>query len=167
MQPLEMPDSHYVSSALGWMELGNRVEALAELAQVSPENQRHPGVLDLRWQLLAADRNWDAAFAIAQELIAVMPDEPTGWLHCAYALRRKREGSVALARDFLEPTADRFPQEAVILFNLACYECQLQQLERARYWLGRALEAGDKKEIRAMALADEDLKALWPELKAE
>jgi tetratricopeptide (TPR) repeat protein len=163
---IEAPDAHHFNAACGWLELGNRAEARAELALISTENQSHPGVLDLNWALFAAEKNWDAAFGFAQQLITTLPDEPAGWLHCAYALRRKTGGGVELARDFLESAAEKFPQEAVIAFNLACYECQLQQLDSARRWFKRACEVGEKKEIRAMALADEDLKALWPEIQS-
>jgi hypothetical protein len=39
------------------------------------------------------------------------------------------------------------------------------QLDEAREWLRRALKAGDKEEIKLMALADKDLSALWPEIR--
>jgi tetratricopeptide (TPR) repeat protein len=164
VKPIEAPDAHHFNAACGWLELGNRAEARAELALISAENQTHPGVLDLQWALCAAEKNWDAAFGFAQQLVTTFPDEPSGWLHCAYALRRKSGGGLALARDFLEPAADKFPDEPVIAFNLACYECQLQQLDEARRWLKRACEIGGEPEIQAMALADKDLKALWPEI---
>jgi len=163
---IEAPDAHHVNAAIGWLELGNRTEARAELAQISAENLSHPAVLDLNFSLCAAEKNWDAAFGFAQQLVSALPDEPTGWLHCAYALRRKSGGGLALARDFLEPAADKFPDEPVIAFNLACYECQLQQLDEARRWFKRACEIGGEQEIQTMALADEDLKALWPEIQS-
>lgn len=165
MKPIEAPDAHHCNAASGWLELGNRSEARAELALISCENQTHPAVLDLRFALCAAEKNWDEAFRFAQQLVAVLPDDPGGWLHCAYALRRKTGGGLELARDFLEPAAEKFPQEPVIAFNLACYECQLQQLDEARRWFKRACEIGGEKEIQTMALADEDLKALWPEIQ--
>ncbi len=166
MKRIEAPDAHHFNAACGWLELGNRAEARVELALISVENQMHPDVLDLQWALCAAEKNWDGAFGFAQKLVTAFPDEPTGWLHCAYALRRKSGGGLALARDFLEPAADKFPDEPVIAFNLACYECQLQQLDEARRWFKRACEIGAGKEIQAMALADEDLKALWPEIRS-
>lgn len=165
VKPIEAPDAHHFNAASGWLELGNRVEARAELALISSENQTHPAVLDLQFALCAAEKNWDEAFRFAQQLIAALPDEPGGWLHCAYALRRKTGGGLELARDFLEPAAEKFPQEPVIAFNLACYECQLKELDAARRWFKRACEVGDKNEIQVMALADEDLKALWPEIQ--
>lgn len=165
MKPIEPPDAHRFNAATGWLELGNHSEAWAELASISSVNQGHPAVLDLRWMLCAAENKWDDGFQVAQQLITALPDEPACWLHCAYALRRKTGGGVELARDFLAPAAERFPREPVIAFNLACYACQLQELDEARRWFQRACEVGGKKKIRAMALADEDLRALWPELR--
>jgi predicted Zn-dependent protease len=165
MKPLLAPDAHHFNAAVGWLELGNRAEARAELALVSAENLHHPLVLDLRWSLDAEEKKWDAALVTAQAIIATLPNEAAGWLHCAYALRRAKSGGLEKALAFLEPAANTFPDEPVIAFNLACYACQLNQLDEARRWLKRASDIGGAKEMRAMALADEDLKPLWPELK--
>ena len=167
MKPLLAPDAHHFNAAVGWLELGNRVEARAELASVSPENLHHPLVLELRWSLDAEEKKWDAALVTAQEIIAALPDDAAGWLHCAYALRRAKAGGLEKALAFLEPTADKFPNEPVIAFNLACYACQLNQLDEARQWLKRASEIGGEKKIQFMALADDDLKPLWAELKKQ
>ena len=167
MKPLLTPDAHHFNAAVGWLELGNRVEARAELTLISPENFCHPLVLNLRWSLDAEEKKWDAALVTAQEIIAALPDDPTGWLHCAYALRRAKSGGLGKALAFLEPVAQQFPNEPVIPFNLACYACQLNQLNEARQWLKRASEIGGKKEIQLMALADDDLKPLWAEIKKQ
>lgn len=161
-----MPDAHHFNASCGWLELGNRTEAWLELAQISPENRAHPAVLDLRWSLCAADQKWEEAFRAAQQLMAVQPDEPAGWLHAAYAARRMPGGGIAQAQTLLRPVAEQFSEEPVIAFNLACYACQLNQLDEARQWFERACQIGGKKEIHAMALADEDLKILWPEIQA-
>ena len=165
MKPLLTPDAHHFNAAVGWLELGNRVEARIELQLVSPENLHHPLVLELRWSLDAEEKKWDTALATAQKIIATSPDDAAGWLHCAYALRRAKSGGMDKALAFLEPVAQQFPDEPVIAFNLACYACQLNQLDEARRWLKRASEIGGEKEMRAMALADEDLKPLWAEIK--
>ena len=101
----------------------------------------------------------------AENLIAQSPDDANGWLHRAYALRRARQGGLTQARQALEPAAEKFPEEAVIPYNLSCYACQLQQLEEARGWLHRALKVGKKAEIKRMALADADLEPLWDEIR--
>jgi Flp pilus assembly protein TadD len=165
VKPIEPPDAHHFNAATGWLELGNHREARDELDLISAVNQSHPAVLDLRWMLCAATNQWDEGFRVAQELITALPEEPACWLHCAYALRRKTGGGLDQARDFLEPAAEKFPTEPVIAFNLACYACQLNQLDAARRWLSRASEIGGVKKIQAMALADTDLRALWPELQ--
>lgn len=165
MELLFAPDSHRFNAAMGWFELGNRKEARAELDSITPENRLHPLVLELRWSLDADEKNWDAALATARDIVAVTPDEAAGWLHCAYALRRANGGGLDKALAFLEPVANRFPDEPVIAFNLACYACQLNQLDEARHWLKRASEVGGEKEMRTMALADDDLKPLWAEVE--
>ena len=48
MNKLEPPDTHYFLAAIGWLELGNVVEARAELAQISASQHEHPDVLELR-----------------------------------------------------------------------------------------------------------------------
>lgn len=164
MQPLEFPDSHHLLAAEGWLELGSPSEAAAELDLISPSDQQHPDVLEMRWALHAHSRKWDAALEAARDLLRVAPDRASGWLHQAYALRRAVDGGLEQAREALQPAAEQFPKQPIIPFNLACYACQLGQLDEARAWLKRAMKVGGKKSIRIMALADADLKPLWPEI---
>ncbi|NOS72660.1 MAG: tetratricopeptide repeat protein [Verrucomicrobia bacterium] len=165
MKPLLPPDGHAFNAAVGWHELGNHNEAIAELASISASNQKHPAVLELRWMICAEAKKWSDALIAAQNLIEAVPAEPAGWLHCAYALRRVSSGGLQQALAFLQPAAEKFPDEPVIAFNLACYACQLDQLDEARIWLKRAFDIGGKKKIKAMALCDDDLKPLWPEIE--
>ncbi len=162
---MEAPDSHHYHAAWGWLELGNHSEARAEFTAISPANRAHPAVLDLHWSICAAEKDWSEAYRAAQELVAALPDEPGGWLHGAYALRRMPGGGLEQAWNYLQPQAERFPAEPVIAFNLACYACQLNQLDEARRWLQQACAVGEAKKIRAMALLDEDLQKLWPEIR--
>ena len=166
MQRLEPPESHYVSAALGWLELGLPAEATVELDHLPALWQTHPDVLEVRWAIVAAQRRWDAALAVATELVQIAPNRPTGWLHRAYAARRAPGGGLAEARRALLPAASRFPRERLVAFNLACYACQMGDLPEARKWLRRAFRLGPRDEVRALALEDGDLEALWPELRA-
>lgn len=165
VKPIEPPDAHHFNAACGWLELGNRADAWAELALISVELQQHPAVLELRWSLCAGEQKWDEAFGVAKKLTTILPDEPAGWLHAAYALRRMSNGGIDQALVFLQPASGKFPDEPVIAFNLACYACQLNQLDEARRWFQRACEIGGKHEMRAMALNDDDLKPLWAEIR--
>jgi Flp pilus assembly protein TadD len=160
MQPLDPPDSHFLSAAIGWLGLGNAVEARAELDQVCPARQQHPDVLEARWLICAEQKRWEEALDAARALLRVAPDRSSAWLHQAYALRRVPSGTVRQAWDALRPAFDKFPTEPIIPYNLACYACQMQDLEGARLWLQRAMTIGEKEAIRRMALEDDDLEPL-------
>ena len=41
----------------------------------------------------------------------------------------------------------------------------MHQFEEARTWLRRAFQAGDKAQIKRMALEDADLQPLWDEIR--
>jgi hypothetical protein len=45
---------HHLNAALGWLELGDHVEAYAELENITPALRSHPAVLELRWQISAS-----------------------------------------------------------------------------------------------------------------
>lgn len=165
MEPLESPDLFCLSAAAGWLELGNAAEALAELSKLSSTASNHPDVLELKWVIHSVQQDWNAALDVARSLVQTDPDRASGWLHQAYALRRVPTGGIEAAREALRPAFEAFPREPTIPYNLSCYACQLGELEEAREWLRQALERGDKKAIRSMALNDEDLQPLWNEIK--
>jgi len=166
MTALEPPQSHFLSAAEGWLELGNVPEARAELARIDESFWDHPKVLDVRWSISASEKDWPAALKLARRLVQLTPESPFGWLHQAYALRRVPEGGVQAAWDFLLPTLKTFPKVPIIPYNLACYACQMRQLTKARELLQRALAVGDKQHIKQIALEDTDLQALWVEIRA-
>ena len=68
------------------------------------------------------------------------------------------------ARDNLLRVVDKFPDDPILRYNLACYECQLGRLEQAKGWLEKAFKLGDPKKIKLMALEDRDLEPLWREI---
>jgi tetratricopeptide (TPR) repeat protein len=145
------------------MDLGNAGEAGRELDRVSSRQRSHPDVLELRWSVCAAERDWAGALAAAEQLVALAPERLSGWIHRSFSLhelRRTRE-----ARDQLLPAAARFPKEGTIPYNLACYDCQLGRLAAAREWLALALAMGPREDVLALARKDADLKPIWAELK--
>jgi hypothetical protein len=166
MQPLEPPNSHHLRAAIGWMELGNHVEAGEEIARLAPEVMEHPDVLDVRWSVCAAGRSWEAALAVAETLVRVAPERSSGWIHRAYALRRVRHGGLQLAWAALRPAHEKFPKEEVIPYNLACYAAQSGRLDAAWDWLTKAVTiSGDAKVIKDRALHDGDLQPLWQRIR--
>jgi tetratricopeptide (TPR) repeat protein len=100
--------------------------------------------------------------------VQTCPSDVSGWVHRAYASRRKEGGGLQTAWDALRPAVELFPDETIIPYNLACYACQLGELDAARHWLSRALEIAGKPQareaLRLMALADPDLAPLQQEI---
>jgi len=164
VKPLDLSDIHRLRAAEGWLELGDEAEALRELEDISPAEKNHPAVLELRFQILAKKREWDACRDIAGMITQQLPNFAGGWLHLAYATRRATGGSEQAAFDILQPVSGKFPEEPTIPYNLACYVCQLGNLSEARQWLKRAFALGDTQQIKLMALNDADLKPLWEEI---
>ena len=165
MEKLDHPDIHVFLAAVGWLELGNTAEARAELSHISPAQQENPDVLELRWSIAVQAQDWEEGLQAAQALLRNAPHRSSGWLHQAYALRRVPGGGIEKAWAALRPAYEKFPSEVLIAFNLSCYACQLQQLDVARDWLNRAMDAAGKEKIKKMALKDEDLQPLWEEIR--
>lgn len=157
------PESFYVTAALGWLELGSPVEALAELSRLDGQYQRVPAVMELRWQALARLERWVESLDVALELCRVSPDHPEPWLHHAVSLYRL--GRTAESWELLLEQAGRFPDCWVIPYDLSCYACQLDKLDEGRAWFRKALGVGDGAQIKQIALKDPDLERLWPELE--
>lgn len=168
MSPLEPPDCHFLDAATGWLMLGNLAESRTEFEQLNPSLSEHPLVLELEWRLFAQEERWLDAVGAGERLLRVNPDDANAWVHRSYALHELR-----LTREAFEqllPAAERFPKEAIIPYNLACYLCQLGDLAAACDWLDQSLSRGkgaqEKMHRLQAAMEDVDLKPLWPELRA-
>lgn len=159
IKPLEPPDSIHLTAAEGWLGLGNQIEAFEELERISPQLRAHPDVLELRWQIYAKEKKWEACVNIARAIAKLVPSHPHGWIHLAYSLHELKRTKEA--RDVLIPIMDKFPKEYLMRYNLACYSCQLGKLKEAKELLKKARDLAGKKDIRLMALNDPDLEPLW------
>ena len=165
MKPIPPPDAHHLRAAVGWIELGLISEAKHELSRLALTYRSHPDHLEVRWAVCAHEDAWDEALRIARELIHLVPDRASGWLHQAFALRRIEGGGLDKAWSALLPAYDRFPKEAVIPYNLSCYACLMNRIPEARDWLKRAVHTGGKEQIKRLALEDADLRPLWEEIR--
>ncbi len=162
--PLEPPDTHHLRAAEGWLELGSHAEANAELDRIRPTFRAHPDVLRLRWYICADTKSWDLAVEVASTLVGLQPGNAEHWLHRSYALHELKQ--TCEARDLLLPAAGMFPDGDAIRYNLACYECQLGNLPKAKDWLAQAFALANCKELKLDALKDPDLELLWPHIAA-
>lgn len=157
MGALSSSDQFHLRAALGWLELGNPAEAEAELRQLAGDVRNDPEVLELRWHIEAAAKNWEACVEIGETLVRVAPDRPNAWIHRSFALHELKRTQEAFDR--LLPVAARWPQLWVIPYNLACYTTQLGRLEEGARWLKQAA-ALDEARVRREAASDPDLAPL-------
>jgi len=159
MKPIPPQDAHFLRAAEGWIELGNHLEAFEELERITPQWRAHPDVLKLRWEIYAKAKHWFAAINVASGLVSLLPNEVNGWIHRSFALHElKRTGE---ARDLLLQAIAKFPKDATISYNLACYECQLSNLPQGRKWLEKAFALDPSRELKLNFLSDPDLEPLW------
>ena len=125
--------------------------------EIAPEDRTRKEVLGARMDLYMAAKKWEMAAAVAGHLIKVEPENAAWWINLAYATRRCQ--SVEKAEAILLQARELHHDNAMIEFNLACYASVMGHWEEAKARLQRAIEL--EKEIRRLALDDEDLKPLW------
>ncbi len=159
VKPLEHPDSLHLQAAEGWLELGNHIEANEELENITHRLRVHPDVLELRWQIFARARQWDACLRVAGAILQLAPERASGWIMQSIALQRLSR--VEEAFDTLHPVAEKFSDEPAVAYDLACYACRLGRTADAEKWLARVFESGDANRWRQLALDDANLEPLW------
>jgi predicted Zn-dependent protease len=163
MSDLSFTDIRCLEAAQGWLGLGNWREAKVEFDNISGELQSHPDVLQVRWAIHAAAKEWESAVQVAEAFRAARPDSPFGFVHLAYALHEMKRTQEA--QDVLLPVLDKFRDEFIICYNLACYACQLGDGEGAWRWLEKSMTLTDPDEVKRMALNDPDLEPLRSRIK--
>ena len=156
-------DKFHVDAASGWIGLGDLQSARDELKQISPEIQNHPAVLMVQSELLFAAEDWESLLPMTEKLLGQFPKLDFLWINRSYALHELKRTQAAF--DALLPAAKKFPKRWLIRYNLACYCSQLGELEEAMNWLQKAIALAGKKEIKAMALDDSDLKPLRKQIR--
>ncbi len=160
---MEGPDFHHLRAAQGWLELGDTQSADLELEKLSKSARTHPEVLDTRWFIRAKTEDWADCIEIGKKLTKLAPESAQSWIHHAYALHELKKTREAFA--VLSSVADRFPDEPIIPYNLACYSCQLGDPVGARDWLAQVYKLGNAQEWQQKAMEDPDLKPLWDEFE--
>jgi tetratricopeptide (TPR) repeat protein len=105
-------------------------------------------------------KKWELMQQIAKRLKEFEPDNVQWTISLEYATRRAY--SIGTAMEILLNAQAKFPKEAAIPYNLACYYCQRGEIENAKRYLKQAFEIDPN--WRKAALEDEDLKLLWDSL---
>ncbi len=159
-------DRFHYEAAQGWLMLGDAASALEEMQRLSPHARQCACVLELEWGIHAELGDWARAASVAAQIIALAPQREFGWVHRAYALRRMPGGGLECAWRALTPALELFPRSQTIAYNLACYAAQMGHLEEAWALFQRALSvARSAREVLCLALADSDLRPLWPRIR--
>lgn len=154
---LPKSDEEHLRSACRYIELGMFQEAQAELEKIDPLSRHLPEVLAARIPHYRALEKWEVMAIVAKKLAEWNPNEPGHFVDWAYATRRAE--SIHHAHAILTRAAELHPEHGFIQFNLACYEAQLGNLDRAKAHLSQATKMDAKFSL--MALKDLDLEPLW------
>ena len=163
MKALEPPDSFFVQAARCWLESGKYDAAKEELERVAKKLHSHPDVLEVRWAVEAQSKNWPACLELAEAIVTVAPERPTGWIKRSFVLDRLKRTQEAL--DHLFPAAEKFSRIPIIAYNLACYAARVDCWWEAERWLKQALEVGGNR-YKKLALREQAFKPLWQKIAA-
>jgi tetratricopeptide (TPR) repeat protein len=158
--PLEQPDLQHWQAASGYAELDMFLEADTELDKIDPFNRAAPEVLATRLAIYRGLEKWELMLEIAKRLADFQPNDIQWTISLAYASRRAN--SIQAAKEVLLNAESKFPKEAAIKYNLACYFCQTGDIQKARNYLQKVFEID--LNWRMAALEDEDLKVMWESL---
>jgi Flp pilus assembly protein TadD len=146
-----------VLASSGYVELGMLDDAAMALEEIAPEDKTRREVLGARVGIYMAAKKWEMAAAVASHLVKTEPETSGWWINLAYA-KRRCEGIESAEAILLR--ARRLHQDnATIEFNLACYASVTGRMVEAKERLRHVIELD--KEVRRLALEDEDLKPLW------
>lgn len=155
--PLEGSDQLHLRAAHGYIELGMFETANAELEEIDSLCRHLPEVLVARVRIYHGLKKWELMEVVTKKLAEWNPDEPGYFIYWAYAMRRSE--SIHQAHAILMRAAGLHPMDGMIQFNLACYESQFGNIDRAKAHLTAATKADAK--FKLMALEDPDLEPLW------
>lgn len=153
-------DLNHLRAAEGYTELGMTKLGVDSL-QLRVGIEIHlPEVLAARVEIYTGLKKWDHLQTVAARLATHDPNEAQWSISLAYATRRAQ--SIEAAKAILLEAVERHPNEPMLHYNLACYECQLGDVEVAKARLAHAFKLEPK--CRLMALDDDDLEPLWAAL---
>ena len=146
-----------LNAAYGYYELGMAQEAAAEIENLPAEVQADTDVLKLRHMIYKLTESWASAAVLGREITKREPQNAEWWLHYAYAVRLS-EG-LAAAKNALLEAEKTLPEDGCIHFDLACYACQMGEIDEAMRRISNAIHFDFSYKQRA--LCDVDLEALW------
>jgi predicted Zn-dependent protease len=160
LSPLQL---RKLAAAQGYCELGMFADAAGELENIDSDLAHLPLVMNIRLQIYAGMQRWNSMEVLAKGLVESDPDEIQWIISWAYATRRTE--SISAAKEILLAAVRAFPAEAIVHYNLGCYDAQLGDTVAAMEHLARCFSIN--AQYRKLALEDEDLKSIWHLIGAE
>ena len=124
-------------AAAGYAELGMFLEADTELDKIDPFNRAAPEVLAMRLAIYRGLEKWELMQEIAKRLADFQPNDIQWTISLAYATRRA--DSIQAAKEVLLNAEPKFPKEAAIKYNLACYFCQTGDIQNGQELLKKSV----------------------------
>lgn len=154
-------DKHF-GRAQGWLLLENHTAAQRALRLIPAAFRSRPEVLQFRAHLHFSAGHWAKAVPLLRRLRKQDPTDPQYPVSLAFAVRRAE--SIEAAEKILLEARERFPEVAIIWFNLACYTAQQGRLAETRDLLSEAVKR--EAVYRDLAKTDTDLAPFWKAVSA-
>ena len=104
--------------------------------------------------------NWEKSAETSERLCNLEPDNVSWWIMRAIALDRKT-GDAFAVREVLFAALQHFPADSVILYNLACCSCRMEDFTAAWDFLERTYGTSDKRQIKRLVGEEPQLELLW------
>ncbi len=152
-----------VRAAQGYVELGMPREALEELGALPEASQNRIEAILMRMEILRFLKQWEECATMGQLALGRHGECGGLYLITAYAVRRSQ--GLERAKALLLSGESVLKEEAMFHFNIACYECQLGNLNCAKERLQRAFALDPK--YRNVGKEDPDLTPLRDWLASE
>lgn len=126
-----------LEAARGYLVLDMPDHALRELEAISDRQACAAAWHQLRGEALRQKRDYHQALDAYQQALALAPHDVGILFGMAWCYKRidRLGGAIRM----LERAYQAAPDQAVVLFNLACYHALAGHKEQALSWLGRAL----------------------------
>ena len=144
-------------AAVGYLELGMTNDAWDELESIDAKHRSLAEVLKIRLKICRAMQKWELMAEISQFLAQHEPHDSGHFLNLSYAKRRCE--SVESAEAILTQAEAKFPEDALIKYNLGCYRAVTGRVAEARLVLAEAFQK--EPALRITALDDPDLEGIW------
>ena len=148
---------HNLRAAQGFLELGDPDSAWEELELIPAEERAHPVVLRMRVYIYREKARWMEMAEVSRHLTEIEPHDSEHWTNRAWGERRHL--GIPQAEKTLRIALEKFPEDALIPYNLSCYLAKQDRMEEAKELLGKAIHIDPT--FKEVALEDEDLAGIW------